>query len=136
MWTKRTFLVFVFTEQTQQLGEALKSLTHLSQVALLATERLFIFALSLVGDHGRIVSGFRTNSSIYILFNLNDWLTDGRAAYRSANNVVCVYEAVPLTYMYSVIDRTYNKELFVEYDWFWLEQSVQANKLQVTSDGR
>ena len=33
---------FVFTEQTLQPGEALKHLTHLSQVALLATERLFI----------------------------------------------------------------------------------------------
>ena len=64
------------------------------------------FAVSLSGDHGRIVSGFRTNSSIYIFFNLGDWLKYGRAAYRSANNVVCIYEAIPLTYIYSVIDRT------------------------------
>jgi len=28
------------------------------------------FAVSLVGDHGLIVSGFRTNSSIYIFFDL------------------------------------------------------------------
>ena len=80
-------------------------------MALLATERLFTFAVSLLGDHGDIVSGFRTNSSICIFFNLREWLKDGRVAYRSANNVVCVYEAISLTYIYKVIDRTYNKEL-------------------------
>ena len=41
-----------------------------------------------------------------------------------------------MAYIYSVIDRTYNKALLAEYDWVWLKQAVQANKLQVTSDGR
>ena len=63
-------------------------------------------------------------------FDLKNWLIYGRAAYRSANNVVFVYEAVPWTYIYSVIDRTYNKELLAEYDWDWLKRAVQANKLQ------
>ena len=52
-------------------------------------------AVRLLGDQGRIVSGFRANSKIYIFFNLRQWLRDGRDAYRSANIVICAYEAVP-----------------------------------------
>ena len=63
-----------------------------------------------------------------MFFNLTEWLKAGRAAHRSANNVVCVYEAIPLAYIYSVIDRTYNKELLEEYDWAWLKDALQANK--------
>ena len=68
------------------------------------------FVVSLLGGHGRIVSGFRTNSVIYI-FNLKQWLRDGRDAYRSANNVICVYETIPLYYVHNVIDRHADKEL-------------------------
>ena len=50
--------------------------------------------------------------------------------------MVYVYEGIPLVYIYSVIDRTYNQELLTEYGWAWLNQAVQTNKLQVTSDGR
>ena len=92
--------------------------------------------MSLLGDHGRIVSGFRTNSTIYIFFNLRQWLKDGRAAYRSANNVVCVYEAILLTYIHNVIDRNSNRELLAEHDWEWLKAAVQANRLEMTSTGR
>ena len=67
------------------------------------------FAVSLPGDHGRIVSGFRTNSVIYIFFDLKQWLRDGRDAYRSANNAICVYEAIPLYYIHNVIDRHADK---------------------------
>ena len=59
--------------------------------------------VSLLGDHGRIVSGVRTNSVIYIFFNLKQWLRDGRDAYRSANNVICVYETIPLYYVHIAI---------------------------------
>jgi hypothetical protein len=48
-------------------------------------------------------------------------LKDGRVAYRSDNNVVCVYEAIPLTYSHNVIDRNSNRELLVEHDWEWLK---------------
>ena len=93
------------------------------------------FAVSLLRDHGRIVSGFRTNSVIYIFFNLKQWLRDGRDAYRSANNVICVYEAIPLYYIHNVIDRHADKELFADDDWHWLKSAVQANKLELTSAG-
>ena len=52
------------------------------------------------------------------------------------NHVVCVYEAICLIYVHNVIDRNANKELLAEYGWGWLKTTVQANKLQVTSDGR
>ena len=93
------------------------------------------FVLGLLGDHGRIVSGFRTNSVIYIFFNLKQWLRDGRDAYRSANNVICVYETIPLYYARNVIDRPADKELFADDDWYWLKAAVQANRLDVTSSG-
>ena len=50
--------------------------------------------------------------------------------------MICMYETTHLTYIYSVVDRTCNKELHAEIEWSWLEQAVQANRLQVTSDGR
>ena len=50
--------------------------------------------------------------------------------------MVCIYEAIPLANIYSVIDRTYSKELLAEYDWGWLKDAAQASKLQATSDGR
>ena len=91
--------------------------------------------MSLLGDHGRIVSGFRTYYIIYILFNLEQWLRDGRAAYRSANNVICVCAAIPLTYINNVIDRHVDKELLAEDNWPWLLSAAHANKLEVTSAG-
>ena len=93
------------------------------------------FDVSLLGDHGRIVSGFRTNSVIYIFLNLAQWLRDGRDAYRSANNVICVYETIPLYYVHNVIDRRADKELSADDDWHWLKSAAQANKLDVTSAG-
>ena len=51
------------------------------------------------------------------------------------NNVVCVYEARPLTYIHNVIDRHADKELLADDDWTWLKSDVQANKLEVTSAG-
>ena len=77
--------------------------------------------MSLLGDHGRIVCGFTTHSVICMFFDLKQWLRDGRVAYRSANNVVCVYEAIPLTYIHNVIDRHAGKELLAEDDWPWLK---------------
>ena len=85
------------------------------------------FAVSLPGDHGRIVSGFRTNALIYTLCNLKHWLRDGRDAYRSTNNVICVYETIPLYYVHNVIERHADKELFADDDWHWLKSAVQAN---------
>ena len=41
-----------------------------------------------------------------------------------------------MVYIHNVIDRNANEELLAEYDWEWLKRAVQANKLQVTSDGR
>ena len=69
---------------------------------------------------------------IYICIDLRKWLEDGRATYRSTNNVVCVYETVPLNYSYNAIDRTYNKELHAEHDWEWLKKS--SSDQQVASD--
>ena len=80
--------------------------------------------MRLLGDHGRIVSGFRTNSIIYILFNLKQWLRDGRDAYRSANNVICAYDAIPLFYVHNVIDRHVDKELLADDYWPWLKSVV------------
>jgi len=93
------------------------------------------FVVSLLGDHGRIVSGFRTNSVIYMFFNLKQWLRYGRDAYLSASNVVCVYETIPLYYVHNVIDRPVDKELLADDDWYWLKAAVQANILDVTSSG-
>ena len=87
--------------------------THSLILGGLAGSRVAVhFVVSLLGDHGRIVSGFRTNSVIYIFFNLKHWLRDGRDAYRSANNVVCVYETNSLYHVLNVIDRHADKELF------------------------
>ena len=82
-----------------------------------------------------MVSGFRTSSVIYIFFNLKQWLRDGRAVYCSANNVICVYESIPLTYIHNVIGRHADKEILAEDDWPWLKSVVQANRLDVTSSG-
>jgi hypothetical protein len=50
--------------------------------------------------------------------------------------VICVYEAIPLTYIHNVIDRNANRELLAEDDWRWLKKTaVQANRLEVTSSG-
>ena len=93
------------------------------------------FAVSLLGDHGRIVSGFRTNSVMYMVFNLKQRLRRGRDAYRSANNVICVYEAVPLYYIHNVIDRHADKQVLADDDWHWLKSVVQTNNKEVTSAG-
>ena len=49
---------------------------------------------------------------------------DGRYAYRSANNDICVYETISLYYFHNVIDRHADKELFADYDWHWLKSAV------------
>ena len=64
------------------------------------------------------------------------WLKDGRAAYRSANTVIFVYDSVYLVYIHNVIDRNTNRELHSEHDWTWLNTAVQDNILQVTSNGQ
>ena len=133
---KRAFLVFCVHGTDPIAWRSIADSHSLIPGGLHGNRVAVHFAVSLLGDHGRIVSEFRTNSSIYIFFDLRQWLTDGRAAYRSANNVICVHETIPLTYIYSVIDRTYNKELLAEHEWNRLQQAVQANRLQVTSDGR
>jgi len=66
---------------------------------------------------------------------MNRCLRDG-TAYRSAHNVICVYESISLVYMHSVIDRNANKELLAEHDGEWLKTAAQENRLQVTSNGR
>ena len=71
-----------------------------------------------------------------MFFDLSRWLRDGRAAYRSANNVICVYESVSLVYIHNVIDRTASRELHSGHDWEWLKTAVQENRLQVTSNGQ
>ena len=50
--------------------------------------------------------------------------------------MVCVYEAMSFIYSHKVIEGYANKKLLAEYDWEWLKTAVQANKLQVTSNGR
>ena len=110
--------------------------THSLMLGGLACSRVAVhFVVRLLGGHGRIVSGFRTNSVIYICFNLKQWLRDGRDAYRSANNVICVYETIPLYYAHNAIDRYADNELVANDDWHWLKSVVQANKLEVTSAG-
>ena len=64
-------------------------------------EQLF----TLPGDTGRITSGFRTGSTIYAFFDVRAWLTARRRAFMFANNVVCVYEEIPLDpYITNVVD--------------------------------
>ena len=69
------------------------------------------------------------------ILQLKHWLRDGRAAYRSANNVICVYAAIPLTYIHNVIGRHADKELLTDDDWPRLKSAAQANRLEVTSSG-
>ena len=52
-----------------------------------SVRRAVHLAVSLPGDTGSIVSGFRAGSRIYIFFDLKSWLLEGRPAYRSCNNV-------------------------------------------------
>ena len=71
-------------EQTQQLEKkSIQQTNSLSPGGLAGSKAAVHFAVSLPGDHGRSASGFRTNSVIYIFFNLKQWLRDGRDAYRS-----------------------------------------------------
>jgi len=53
----------------------------------------------------------------------------------SANNVICVYEIIPLCYVHNVIDRPADRELHADNDWYWLKAAIQANRLDVTSSG-
>ena len=73
------FAMCVFVEQTQVLGEAIPG--------GIGSRVNFHCAVSLLGDHERIVSRYKTNSSIYILFYVRQLLKYGRVAYSSANTV-------------------------------------------------
>ena len=67
--------------------------------------RAVYFAVSLPGDTGRTVSGFRAGSRIYISFDFRSWLRQERPAYRSTNNVICIYEGLPMPFFLYVIDK-------------------------------
>jgi hypothetical protein len=68
-------------ERTHILEKKVFYKTHDLIPGGLAGNRVAVhFVVSLLGDHGRIVSVFRTNSSIYIFFNLKHWLRHGRDA--------------------------------------------------------
>ena len=51
---------------------------------------------------------------MYMFFNMFRWLKAGRAAYLSANNVVCIYEEVPIAYLDYVVGKSLNQELHNE----------------------
>ena len=68
-------------------------------------------AVSLPGDTGRIVSGFRAVSRIYMFFDLFKWLRHGRGAYRSAKNVICIYEEVQISYFNYVVEKALKRKL-------------------------
>ena len=87
------------------------------------------FAVSLPGDTGRIVSGFRTGSIIFILFDLIRCLRYGRKAYRSANNVICIYEDMSTSYIRHVVDQSHGRELFREYSDLAILQKKCRNML-------
>ena len=93
------------------------------------------FAVSLPGDRGRIVSGFRAGSGINIFFNLKWWLREGRPAYRSANNVICIYESVPMPFLLYVVDKRLGRELRSDSPNVNLMTDVQSDCLGVTTDG-
>ena len=136
MTAEQKDLVFLCVHRTDHTEWNSIKQTHYLILGGLAGSRAAIhFAVNLLGDHGRIVSGFRTNSVIYIIFDIRQWLIDGRDAYRSANNVICVYEIIPLCYVHNVIDRPADKELRADYDWYWLTTAAQSNILDVTSSG-
>ncbi len=121
--------------QITQHGKALCRPIPSCRVFFAGSRAAVHFVVSLLGDHGRIVSGFRTNSVIYMFFDIRQWLRDGRDAYRSANNFICAYEIIPLRYVHNVIDRPADKELLADCDWYWLKAAVQPNILDVTSSG-
>ena len=67
--------------------------------------------------------------NLFLLFR------EGRAAYRSANNVICVSEEAPLSFITYVVDKARNEYLHVEHRDQWILQAVQNDSLEVTSDG-
>ena len=97
------------------------------------------FAVSLPGDTGSIVSGFRAGSRIYICINLLRWLREGRPAYRSTNNVVCVYvcvyEDVHSSYFNYVGEKFLNRELHNDSPNQRIIDCVQEDCLGVAGDG-
>ena len=62
--------------------------------------------VSLPADTGSVVvSGFKTGATILIFRNLHLWLSEGRRAYLSSNNVVCVYDEIMIDpYIMYIVD--------------------------------
>ena len=63
------------------------------------------------------------------------WLREGRPAYRSANNVICIYEEFPISYLDYVIEERFNQELCSDSPNTDLLARVQEDRLGVTADG-
>ena len=49
-----------------------------------------------------------------MLLNMFRSIQAGRAAYRSDNNVICMYEEVPNSYLDYVVDKSRDQELHNE----------------------
>ena len=82
-----------------------------------------------------LFSGFRWALTFTYCFDLNKRLSEGRAAYRSANNVRCIYEEVPTTYLHNVVDKARSLELFNESPNQWMLDRARAYHLGITGEG-
>ena len=92
------------------------------------------FAVCLPDDTGRSVSGSRTGSAFMVLFVQIVARREGRAAYRSANNVICIYEEVHTSYLGYVEGKARKWELFRESPNKWILDCVREDRLGVTRE--
>ena len=81
------------------------------------------------------VLGFRAGSRIIICFDLRLWLRHGRPAYRSKDNVICVYEDIPLSCFRNAIDKRLDRKLLTDSANSHLLKCVQEDCLGVEADG-
>ena len=67
------------------------------------------FVVSLPGDTGNMFLDLEPVAAFTFVFDLRLWLRQGRPAYRSQNNVICVYEDILMSYFRNVIDKRSDK---------------------------
>ena len=72
------------------------------------------FAVSLPGDTGVLFRGSGLAPAFYIVFNLIMRLKEGSAAYRSANNVIFIFEEFPISDLDFVVGKSLDQELHNE----------------------
>merc|ERR1712026_352652 len=61
------------------------------------------FAVTLPNDTSHVISGYRSEAPVCIFFDLAYWVESGFAAYLSPNEVVCVFEHIPVEYIIAAV---------------------------------